>query len=162
MKNFDIRYSELSDESFLDSWLSDSQTMQWFPCSNEEEKKQMVKNWIGFSKFKGSLTGIVDNEPVAIGTLFFMPYRKVAHHCLFYLVVKKEMRRKGIGDSMVKNLLHLAKNYFRLEIMNAEIYGDCPIIPLLEKHKFNCFAKQPRYVKSEEGYLPRLLFERLL
>lgn len=162
MNNFDIRYSELTDESYLSEWLSDPETMQWFPCSDEKEKNLMVKNWIGFSKFKASLTGVMNNEPVAIGTLFFMPYKKVAHHCLFYLIVKKENRKSGIGSSMIKNLLHLAKNYFRLEIVHAEVYEDCSILSILSKQKFHCFAKQEKFVKTPDGYSARLLFERFL
>lgn len=162
MEELDIRYTEPSDEQDLEQWLEDAQMMQWFPFSNEKERKIMAKNWIGFSKYKASLTGVVANKPCAMATLFLMPYKKVSHHAMFYLIVEKKMQRKGIGNSMLKNLLHLAKNYFHLEILHAEVMEGAPIIPLLEKFKFSCFATQDRYFKTKQGYLARKFFERFL
>lgn len=159
MEGFDIRFSELDDQAYLSAWLSFPNACDDFPF-NEEEKEDSLKNWIGFSKFKASLTGTLNNVPCAVGTLFLMPYKKVAHQCSFYLIVDPEHRRKGIGTSMVRNLLHLAKTRFKLEGMHAELFLPCNLETILERLDFRTFARQEDFVKLESGnYRPRLLME---
>src|SRR3990167_1597264 len=101
---YDIRFSELDDLAALTQWFSQPNACDDFPFDSEE-KEDALKNWIGFSKFKASLTGTIEGTPCSIGTLFLMPYKKVAHHCSFYLIVDPLHRRRGIGTSMIRNLL---------------------------------------------------------
>jgi RimJ/RimL family protein N-acetyltransferase len=159
VKELDIRYSELEDEPALLSWMKDPNVEQWFPSTGEKETQFLVKNWIGFSRFKASLTGVIDNKVVAIGTLFLMPYRKVAHHCQFYLIVDPQRQKNGIGSSMLKNLIHLAKSYFHLEMMHAEIMEHCPLEKLLHTFHFNQAVKQDGYYKIGKDYFARSVFE---
>ena len=70
--DFDIRYTELGDLSSLSEWFSLPNACDDFPFG-PEEKEEALKNWIGFSKFKASLTGTISNVPCAVGTLFLMP-----------------------------------------------------------------------------------------
>ncbi len=162
---YDIRFSEIDDAAYLSSWLSYPNACDDFPFTFEE-KDEMAKNWLGFSKYKASLTGTLEGTPCAIGTLFLMPYKKVSHHCSFYLMVDPEHRRKGIGTSMVKNLLHLAKSRFHLESMHAELFIPSPLEGILERLNFEVFARQDNFVKvyreqsQIEAYSrPRLLLE---
>ena len=90
-----------------------------------------------------------------------MPYRKVAHLSLFYIIVDKEYRRKGIGTSLIKNLKNLAQKYFRLEGIHGEIYAGSPIIPLLEKENFTPIFTQEKFVKIGEKYLSRTVYEHI-
>lgn len=155
LSGFDIRFSELNDLPFLQNWLSTPESCDPFPFGFDE-REDALKNWIGFSKFKASLTGTLDGVPCAIGTLFLMPYKKVAHHCSFYLVVDPAHRRKGIGSAMVRNLLHLAKTRFRLESVHVEIYEPSLLLPILQKQGFEQFARQENFV---EGRRARILLE---
>lgn len=158
-EDFDIRFSEMEDLEPLTRWLSVPGGCDPFPFS-EEEKEEALKNWVGFSRFKASLTGLSSGAPCAVGTLFLMPYRKVAHHCSFYLVVAPEKRRQGIGRAMVRNLLHLAKRRFRLESVHVELFEPSLLQPLLENLGFSLFARQEKFVKMGEGrYEARLLME---
>jgi putative acetyltransferase len=102
---------------------------------------------------------MIGDMPIAVGTLFLMPYKKVAHHCSFYLMVDPEHRRKGIGTSMVRNLLHLAKTRFRLESVHAEVFEPSVLQPLLQKLGFEVFAQQEGYVKLENCLRSRVLLE---
>ncbi|MFI5334912.1 MAG: N-acetyltransferase, partial [Chlamydiales bacterium] len=98
-------------------------------------------------------------EPCGVGTLFLMPYRKVAHHCLFNLIIDPKKNETAIGAPLLNNLKHLAKTYFRLEILHAEVYEGNSMIKLLEGAGFSEFARQERFVKEGEGrYLARVLF----
>jgi RimJ/RimL family protein N-acetyltransferase len=161
---YDIRYTDLNDAPYLREWLAAPGVLHWFPMSASQEKEveDAIQCWIGFSKYRCSLTATIDGTPVGIGTLFLMPYRKVAHHCLFKIVVDPKYQRKGIGSSLLKNLKHLAKTQFRLDLMHIEVFEGNPLISLLKKQDFHEFARQERYVKEDGKYMTRLLMESYL
>ena len=158
LKGFDIRFSSMDDLSYLNEWFSEPDACLDYPFGFAE-REEALKNWIGFSKFKASLTGMIEDKPCAVGTLYLMPYRKVAHHCSFYLIVDPAHRRKGVGTSMVRNLLHLAKTRFRLESVHAEIYEPSALLPILEKLNFGLFARQENFVRINGCSRARLLLE---
>ncbi len=159
MKELDIRYSELSDYEYLFKWLKEKKNNQWFVFSTKKEVELSARNWIGFSRFKASLTGVLNDKVVAIGTLYLMPYKKLFHEAMIYLIVDDDFRKRGIGSDMLKNLIHLAKNYFKLESIFAETFEGCKIISLLEKFKFNKFAVQEKYIKDDNQYKTRVMFD---
>ena len=158
LPGFDIRFSEEKDLAALKKWFSYEGACDDFPFG-EEEKEEALKNWIGFSKFQASLTGVLNDEPCAVGTLFLMPYRKVAHHCSFYLMVDPNLRRQGIGTAMIRNLLNLAKTRFRLESVHVEIYEPNPILLLLNQLEFQVFARQENFVHLNSCPRTRVLLE---
>ncbi len=156
---FDIRYSEMEDIAQLRNWITDPEDMRWFPVSAEKETEDYIRNWIGFSRYRASLTATHNDEPCAIGTLFLMPYKKVAHECMLYMIVDPKHRKKGVGTSLLKNLLNLADKHFSIEGINIEIYEGCLLLPLLKKQGFKMYAKQENFVKEENGYLARILMD---
>lgn len=158
---YDIRFSTLEDLSYLQDWFKDDAACDDFPFG-PKEKDDSLRNWIGFSKFKASLTGTIDDVPCAIGTLFLMPYRKVAHHCSFYLIVDPLHRRKGIGTSMVRNLLNLAKTRFKIEALHVEVYESAQMISLLKKTGFQEIVRQENFVKINNVPKARIILEHEL
>lgn len=159
MQKIDIRYSEMSDLPYLVKWLKEPDTLYWFPMSSEKDVEETATNWIGFSKWRSSLTATINKEPVAIGTIFLMPYRKMIHISTFYLIVDSKFRKQGIGSDMIRNLLNLAQKYFHLESLYCEIYEGCPILSILIKNEFKVFARQEHFVKENDKYLSRILLE---
>ncbi|MGE5196857.1 MAG: GNAT family N-acetyltransferase [Anaerolineae bacterium] len=159
LPGYDIRYTIMGDEPYLRSWLLSEGMLHWFPMSTEKEVDDAVQCWIGFCRYSASLTAIIDGAPCGIGTLFLMPYRKVAHHCLFKVIVDPHYQHRGIGSSLIKNLKHLAKSYFRLELMHIEVFEGNPILKLLQNADFKEFARQERYVKEAGRYFTRILLE---
>ncbi|MGH7249891.1 MAG: GNAT family N-acetyltransferase [Minisyncoccia bacterium] len=155
---YDIRFSTMEDLPYLQEWFQDPAACDDFPFG-VKEKDEALKNWIGFSKFKASLTGVIEDLPCAIGTLFLMPYRKVAHHCSFYLMVDPKHRRKGIGTSMVRNLLNLAKTRFKLEAVHVEVYEPSALAPLLLKMGFQEILRQENFVKINGTPRARIVLE---
>lgn len=158
-QDFDIRYSDLSDAELLLSGLACPKNRFHYPITEEDEVESFVKNWIGFSKFKASLTATVEEKAVGVGTLYLMPYRKIAHHALFYVFVEDLFRRRGIGSSLVKNLLHLAKTRFGLRSLHCEVFEGSSLLSILEKQQFLEFACQERYIKIDRRYYNRHLWE---
>lgn len=163
MEEWDIRYTYLTDAPYLKQWLSNETVQKWFPISEEKEIEDAVQCWMGFSRYSSSLTVTIDHVPCGIGTLFLMPYRKVAHHCLIKMVVDPCYQRRGIGLSLLKNLKHLAKNYFHIELVHVEVFeGNTAFISLLEQSGFKEFARQEHFVKDQGNYLSRILYEAFL
>jgi RimJ/RimL family protein N-acetyltransferase len=157
--DLEIRYSELEDEPHLHRWLTEPDIGKWYPPGNELELKNFVSNWISYSKLKCSLTAVQKNEVCGIGTLFLMPYKKVSHHCLFYMVIDPEKTKNGLGEALLKNVLNLAENYFHLEGICAEVFSGSPIIKLLEKFDFEIYAVQKNYIKNDNGYQDRVQYQ---
>jgi GNAT superfamily N-acetyltransferase len=155
----DIRYTQVDDEKFLFEVLSDKKINRWFPVSNKAEIRPFVRNWIGFHKFRSSLTATVKDIPCGIGTLFLMPYKKICHQCFFYLVVDSNHQNKGIGKSLVKNLINLSKNYFNHEQLYVEIFEGCVIEKLLIALDFKKFVEQKGYVMEGQIYKSRICYE---
>ena len=157
--DYDIRYTDLNDLPYLKKWLEDPEMLFWFPMSNTKEIDEAASCWMSFSKLSCSLTAISEGVPCAIGTLFLMPYRKVSHHCMFKVIVDKEKQKKGVGTSLIRNLKHLAKNYFRLELIHTEVFEGNPLISILKKEGFKEFARQEGYVKDAGSYRARVLLQ---
>jgi len=158
----DIRYTSLDDEKYLLEWIKQEENNKWFPMSTEKEIAISCKNWVGFSRFKCSLTATIEGKPVGLVTLFLMPYRKVAHLCMFYLIVDQNMTKKGIGTALLRNAINLAKKYFRLESLYVEVFEGAPVIKLLEKFNFKKFAEQPDFVREDGISMSRVLMEHIL
>ncbi len=155
----DIRYTYVTDTPYLRQWLEVPSVQKWFPVSEEREITDCVQCWIGFSRYSSSLTATINGVPCGMATLFLMPYRKVAHHCLFKLIVDPKHQGKGVGSSLLKNLKHLAKSYFHLDLMHIEVFEGNPFIHLLLKHDFYEFCRQDNFVKDGDGYHARILYE---
>ncbi len=160
---FDIRYSETEDEAFLSKWLLSPGVAHQFTMKSKDEILEMSKIWMSYRKVKSSLTATYKNKPCGVATLFLMPFRKVAHMALGYILVSPEMQRKGIGEALLKNLEHLAKSYFKLELVQFEVYGDSLLIPILKKREYKELFTQEGFIKeNESSYLSRTLLEKSL
>ena len=120
MQEFDIRYSEMKDAFTLSKWLEEEKNMHWLPISDAREKDFFIKNWIYYFRKGASLTATVDDKVCGIATLFLMYYKKVSHHCIFYMVMSDEYKGREVEKSLLKNILNSAKNYFHLEMIHIE------------------------------------------
>lgn len=157
---YDLRYSEFSDMVFLKQWLLEPGVIHWFPMTEGKELDEACQGWISFSKLQASLTAVVDDEPCGLGTLLLMPYKKVAHECLIKLIVSSKWQRNGIGSSLLKNLIHLAKMRFRLKIVYFEIVEGNPIEKMLQKFEFQLTARQEGYFKEDGRLYERLIYDK--
>lgn len=157
--DFDVRFTALSDEHFVRKWLESPGMLHWFPFVEGIELENFVRLLMGFCRFHSSLTATYKGTPVGLICLFLMPYKKVAHHCLFQIMVDPEMQRQGVGRSLMKNGMHLAKTRFKLEMMHAEVLGESSLTPLLRSLSFVEVGVQGLFAKEGGHYVPRTLFE---
>ena len=159
----EIRYSDLADGRYLKEWLLDPSIGRWFPVHDMAEIDDAVQRWIGFSRYKCSLTAIRDGKPCGLATLYLQPYRKLAHQCEFGIIVGSEYRGQGIGTELIKNLMHLAKEKFRIELLHLQVYAENPAVRLYTRMGFKEFGRQTHWIKEIDGtYTGRVFMERFL
>ena len=121
-----------------------------------------VNRWIGFSRYKCSLTAVLDGVPCGLMTLYLQPYRKLAHQCEFGIVVGSGYRGKGIGGELIKNGMHLAKEHFRIELLHLQVYAENPAMRLYKRFGFREFGRQTNWIKDNGVYVGRVFMERFL
>jgi hypothetical protein len=157
--DYKIRFTELTDEAFLKEMLNDEETRKWYPPSSESDVNIFVRNWVGFSRYKCSLTALYKDQVIAVATIFLMPYVKVAHLAMLYMIVDKKFSRKGVGRSILRNINHLAKTRFKLESLHLEVFENSPIENLLPKEGYKQIIFQENYVQFKEGMRGRKIYE---
>lgn len=167
LEEIDIRYTEPSDAKYLKEWLMDPTVGRWFPMFDELEIDDAVARWIGFSRYRCSLTAVKDGVPCGLTTLYLQPYRKLAHQCEFGIIVGGQYRGQGIGSLLLKNLIHLAKGTFHIELLHLQVYAGNPAVRFYTRFGFKEFGNQTHWIKEidKDGnpfYVGRLFMERFL
>jgi len=158
-----VRYTEFTDGPFLKEWLSEDGILRWFPMADDIEIDDAVHRWVGFSRYKCSLTAEKGGIPVGICTLYLQPYRKLAHQCEFGIIVSPKCRGQGVGSELLNSLIHLAKETFKIELLHLQVYQDNPAIRLYERFGFKEFGRQDRWIKEEDGeFVGRIFMEKII
>lgn len=159
----EIRYTDLSDGRYLKEWLLEPSIGRWFPVYDMAEIDDAVHRWVGFSRYKCSLTAVKGGNPCGIATLYLQPYRKLAHQCEFGIIVGDGYRGQGIGTELLKNLMHLAKDTFKIELLHLQVYSENPAIHLYSRLGFVEFGRQTHWIKEIDGtYTGRVFMEKFL
>lgn len=156
----EIRYSRGLDEVYLNRWITDPSIACTVPCEDDLERRNFVKSWMYYTSLKAGLSLVLQDTNVAMGVLILMPYKKVQHHALLQIMVDPKMHNKGIGTHLLKNMLHLAKNYLNLDCVFMEYIGPKDKISFFTKRGFRIYAEQKGYV--EGPYPDKILLECLL
>lgn len=158
----ELRYTIQEDTDALREWLSEPGVLKAFPMADAPEIEDSVKHWIGFARYKSSLTALYDGKPAGIATLCLMPYKKLIHQCLLSIIVGKDYRNKGVGTVLINNLLHLAKTYFKIEVVYLEVYEGNPAVSLYRRFGFKECGLQKYFMKDNGEYIGKLIMERVL
>ena len=158
----EIRYTEMSDGKHLKQWLIEPGVSRWFPMHDEVEIDDAVQRWIGFCRYKCSLTAVLDGVPCGLTTLYLQPYRKLAHQCEFGIIVGEGYRGKGVGSQLLTSLMQLAKDNFKIELLHLQVYAENPAIHLYKRFGFREFGRQSHWIKDEGVYVGRVFMERFI
>ncbi len=150
------------DSPYLSVWLADPDILCWFPMIDMREVEDSVRIWLGYSRIGAAITIDFEGKPCAMANLYIQPYQKLRHTCLFAIVVKEEMRGKGIGRFTLEKLMEIAKEKFQIEILHLEVYEGNPAIHLYEKMGFLRFGKQTHFVKENGQYRAKILMQKYL
>lgn len=146
-----IRFTEQSDAPYLKEWLEEKGVLRWFPMADEVETEHAVQHWVGFSRWRCSLTATINTKPVGIATLYLQPYKKLAHQCEFGIIIDPNMRNKGIGRYLIEQLEKLAKETFHIELLHLQVYENNPAKRLYARMGFTEFGNQKGWIKELDG-----------
>jgi len=159
---FDIRYTEPDDVKHLIRWLSNKDTLQWFPMREPAEIEDSAHRWVGFCRYKASLTATINGEPCGLTTLYLQAYKTLMHQCEFGIIVDEEHRGKGVGSQLMRNGMNLAKNYFKIELLHLQVHAENPAMNLYRRFGFREFGRQTHWEKDQGVYVGRVFMERFL
>lgn len=160
---FDIRYTEPGDAKYLKEWLLDPAISKWFPMTDGVEIDDAVNRWIGFYKYRCSLTATMNGEPCGLATLYLQPYKKLCHQSEFGIIVASKYRNMGIGSQLIRNLIHLGKEHFKIELLHLQVYAENPAMRLYERCGFKEFGRQTHWIKEGDNeYVGRVFMERFI
>jgi RimJ/RimL family protein N-acetyltransferase len=162
-KNLKIRFSEPTDRQYMIDWLSDPDVLRWFPMENTREIEDAVNICLNYVKEKAILTAEYNNEICGIACLYLSFFKKFAHQCLFVIILDKRYRGRGIGTRLLQELMNLAKERFKIEILHLEVYEGNPAIHLYEKLGFQRYGYQKKFIKlKDKTYLGKIMMQKNL
>ncbi len=162
MEDLKIRFAVEEDKKYWIEWISDQEILRWFPMCNEIEIEDAARLLISYAKYNAVLTAEYQGKPCGMANLYLQPYRKLAHQCLFSIIIQKDQRGKGIGKKLMQELISLAKDRFHLEILHLEVYEGNPAKFLYEKLGFTEFGYQKHFIKEKDQYLGKHLMQKRL
>lgn len=157
-----FRPTSLGDAPALMQWLMDPNILQWFPMIDAREVEDAVRIWIGYSRLEAGLTAEWKGEPCGMANLYIQPYEKLNHTCLFSIIVRKDMRGKGVGEALLRQLMKHAKEKFKIEILHLEVYEGNPARKLYERLGFKPFGSQAHFIKENGKYMNKTFMQRQL
>jgi ribosomal protein S18 acetylase RimI-like enzyme len=150
-ESLSLRPSEAEDIAFLKNSLSDPKILFGFPMEGEKEIDDAVRVWMEYVGKGCGITSLWDGVPCGMAVLYVQPFEKLAHTCLFSIIVSSEHRNLGIGTTLMENLITLAKETFRIEILHLEVYEGNPAKRLYERLGFVYFGRHASFTKENDG-----------
>lgn len=154
-----FRLTKEEDAPYLLQWLSDPKILRWFPMYDAREVDDAVRIWIGYSRIESGITALWNGVPCGMANLYIQPYKKQAHTCLFSIIVRDDMRGKGVGKGLMEHLMKHAKEKFKIEILHLEVYDGNPARRLYERLGFKAFGKQDHFIKEDGKYNAKIFMQ---
>ncbi len=157
-----LRLAEEADEKYLVEWLSQPGALSWFPLADRREIEDAARIWMSYRKHGATLVALWNSVPCGVATLYLQPYKKLAHQCLFAIIVDEPHRGKGIGETLIRALESLGKDKFGLELLHLEVYEGNPAIRLYERLGFSFYGLHRNFVKENGGYRNKIMMQKSL
>ena len=160
-EHFSIRYTTIDDVFYLRKWLLDPEISKYIPYRSEEEVFFYSKYWMSSMNKKSAITATYKDKPIGMAVLYLMLYKKIQHSALSSMIVSPDYFKRGVGNALLKNLVHLGKEYLNLELIQMEIYEQKGLHALLLKEGFYEVFRQKHFVKMDNQYHHRIFMEKV-
>lgn len=157
-----IRPTRFDDAPPLMKWLMDPKILRWFPMIDGREVEDAVRIWVGYARIEAGLTAEWNGEPCGMANLYIQPYEKLKHTCLLSIIVREDMRGKGVGRALLTRLMQHAKEKFGIEVLHLEVYEGNPAKKLYERLGFKAFGSQAHFIKENGKYMGKTFMQKVL
>jgi len=157
-----VRPTKLHEDVYLKKWLKEPGVLRWFPMADDREIDDAVRLWIAYSNIGSCITAEYNGIPCGMATLYIQLNQKLAHQCLFSIIVSEFYRNKGIGKVLIQNLEDLAKNKFSIELLHLEVYEGNPAYRLYERAGFVRYGVHTHFIKDNGEYIPKIFMQKSL
>lgn len=157
-----VRFGEEEDQKYLVEWLLQPGVLDGFPLYDVREIEDAARIWISYAKHRAVLTALWDGVPCGIANLYLQPYEKMAHQCLFAIIVDEKHRGKGVGAKLMRELIKLAKERFHLKFLHLEVYQGNPAIELYRRIGFQEYGVHKNFMKDQGRYIDKILMQKTL
>lgn len=144
------RFSNKEDEPILVDWLLDHDVLCWFPMFTPMEVRQAVHMWIMNAQRKAAWTCLYEGKPAGMMCIELSPYSKCAHQSLMTIIVRKDLRGRGIGSQMIRQLKIYAKE-LGITLLHLEVYDGNPAKKLYEREGFKEYGVHPAFLREKGG-----------
>lgn len=162
MEHVTLRPAIDSDQRYLVEWLLQPGVLDGFPLADTREVEDAARIWISYSTQGAVVTALWDGVPCGIANLYLQPYKKLAHQCLFAIIVDEKYRGKGIGTKLIYELERLGREKFHLQFLHLEVYEGNPAVHLYEKLGFKRYGVQRHFMKDQGKYINKILMQKYL
>lgn len=157
-----IRPSVEEDLVYLKTWFSHASISIGFPMQGDKEVEDALQSWKSYLKLNMGLTALWEGIPCGMAVLYVQSFKKLAHTCLFSIVVSEEKRGCGVGSALLGDLIELAKTSFHIEILHLEVFEGNPAIHLYEKMGFQVYGTQTHFSFEEGKYRSKIFMQKKL
>jgi GNAT superfamily N-acetyltransferase len=158
-----VRFAAESDQKYLVEWLLQPGVLEGFPLADLREIEDAARIWISYAKQNAVLMALWDEVPCGIANLYLQPYKKLAHQCLFAIIVDEKYRGKGVGTVLMNELIALAKHTFKIQVLHLEVYEGNRARRLYERMGFVQYGIQRHFVKEQaDKYLAKVMMQKNL
>jgi len=162
-KELNIRFTQESDGKYLEEWFKEPGVLRWYPCQEPKEVEDTIRMLVGFSRWNCCLTAEYKGVPCGYAALFLHAYKKIAHQCLFGMIVDQDYRNRGIGTQLILHLEELAKRNFKLEVLYLEVFQGNPAISLYRRMGYKEVGYQKHWLKENDGqFRSKITMEKVL
>ena len=117
-----------------------------FSHANAKEVKSSAEHCL--SRPEMVIVVEMDSKPVGLAQLDVDIFKKCSHNAFFCILVTKEYRNKGIGATLCKQLIELARSKFNVKMLYLEVMKGNPAIHLYNRLGFIQCGCEPRFLRS--------------
>jgi putative acetyltransferase len=165
-RQINVRTSRPHEDKYMKEWLSEPATLRWYPMTDEREIADAVRLCMGYIPLDACVTAEWCGIPCGMANLYLSSFKKLAHQCLFSIIVAAQFRNRGVGSALIRTLEERAADKFGIELLHLEVYEGNPAYRLYEKMGFVEYGKQSNFVRDEgtqdRTFLSKVLMQKKL
>lgn len=97
-----------------------------------------------------------DNSPIGLAQLDISSFKKHSHVAFFCMLINRDYRGKGLGTKLLHELMRMAKDEFKIEVLFLDVFSENRAINLYKRVGFVQCGSEARFMKEGLKYLEKV------